>query len=66
MSPAELDLLIQGAFIYQAPDGSRYATWSDMSKFGVKPVGRSGKLSADDLQTPASEVLARINAALAA
>jgi hypothetical protein len=65
MSPRELDMLIQGAFIYERADGSRYASWSNFEKFGVKPIGRSGKLSAEDLQTPASEVLERINEDLA-
>ena len=65
MTPRELDLLLQGAFIYQRADGSRYASWHNYERFGVDPIGRSGKLTAEDLQTPASEVLERINQGLA-
>lgn len=66
MTPAQLDLLVNGAFIYERPDGSRYATWSNMARFGVDAVSRSGPLTADDLAHPATEVLARINEGLGA
>jgi hypothetical protein len=66
MTPAELDILLNGAFIYERPDGSRYAAWSSLGKFGVDHVGRSGALSQADIQRPASEVLADINSGLAA
>jgi hypothetical protein len=66
MTPRELDLLIQGAYLYERPDGTRYASWSDFTRFGVEPYGRSGKLTAQDIQTPASVVLERINAGLIA
>lgn len=66
MSPAELDVLANGAFIYEHPDGSRYATWGNLRKFGVYHVARSGALTAADLQKPASEVLAEINKRIAA
>lgn len=66
MTPRELDLIMGGAFIYQRADGSRYATWTNMEKFGVRHIARSGPLTAEDLATPSSEVLARINEGLAA
>ena len=66
MTPAELDIVMNGAFIYRRPDGSRYAMWGNMEKFGIKPIARSGALTSADLAMPASEVLVRINKDLAA
>lgn len=66
MSPAELDVLMQGAFICQRPDGTKYATWSRPRSWERVSFTRSGPLTAADLQRPASEVLADLNKGLAA
>jgi hypothetical protein len=66
MSPAELDIVLNGAFICERPDGTRYAVWSRPPEWARVTFTRSGPLSEADLQTPASEVLAALNAKLAA
>jgi hypothetical protein len=40
MTPKMLDYVVNGAkvFIYKRPDGSKYATVHDFSKFGLKEM----------------------------
>ena len=40
MSPKQMDYVLNGAkvFVYQRPDGTRYATVHDFSRFGVEEV----------------------------
>lgn len=65
MTPAELDILLNGAFIYEALDGTRYASWSyKLRDYGCKMVGRTGALTDADLARPSTDVLADLNAAI--
>jgi hypothetical protein len=66
MTPAELDLVMGGAFIFRRADGTKFATLSrKLAEYGGELIGRAGALTEADLQTPATEYLARINGELA-
>jgi hypothetical protein len=46
MTPAQLDLIIQGLFIYEAADGTTYKSHDyKLRDYGVNCVGRTGPLS---------------------
>jgi len=60
MSPAELDIVLNGAFICERPDGTRYAQWSRPPGWTNTPFTRSGPLTAADLERPSVDVLADI------
>lgn len=65
VTPHQLDILMNGAFIYERPDGSRYASLDyKLREYGIPCVGRTGKMSETDIHGPPSEYLARCNASL--
>ena len=67
MTPAQLDILLNGAFVYQRSDGTEYASFDyAMQKLGVRCLRRTGPLSAEDLRRTPDQVLARLNQELAA
>jgi hypothetical protein len=67
MTPWQVDIARKGAFIYERPDGSRYASFDYKPRdWGIPCVGRTADILPVDLQVPASEYLARCNAILAA
>jgi hypothetical protein len=67
MTPAQLDLITNGAFIYRRADGSRYASLDyRLRDLGIELVGRSGPLTADDLSKPAGDLIDRLNLEFAA
>ncbi len=60
MSPAQLDLLIQGFFIYERADGTRYLSADyKLKDLGVLCLGRSGGLTQEDLQGTVAEAIER-------
>jgi hypothetical protein len=49
MTPAQLDLLLNGLFIYEGPDGSLYKSHDyKLCDYGVKCVGRTGRLTDEE------------------
>ena len=67
MTPRQLDIARKGAFIYERPDGTRYASFDYKPRdWGVPCVGRTGDHWPVDLNEPASIYLERCNDALAA
>lgn len=67
MTPAQLDIILNGAFIYERKDGSRFASFDyKLGDWGVKRAGRTGALTEADLSRPSSDVLADLNATLSA
>lgn len=67
MTPAQLDLLLNGAFIYADRHGKPFASFDyKLRDFGMTLLRRSGPLSDADLQCKPDEILARLNQDLAA
>lgn len=65
MSPAELDLALNGFFIYARADGTRYVSSSyKLRDYGIECVGRTGPLTDEDLQGTVAEAVARHDAIL--
>lgn len=66
MTPTQLDIVLNGAFIYRASDGKLFASFDyRLGKYGAELVRRSGPLSESDLSRSSTDVLADHNAALA-
>jgi hypothetical protein len=59
MSPWLLDLILSGLFIYERADGSTYTSHDyKLRDYGVKCVGRTGRMSEEDIKALLDELSA--------
>ena len=67
MTPAQLDILFNGAFIYQRPDGTSFASIDyKLGDYGMKLLRRAGKMTEADLAGSVADYLARLDREAAA
>ncbi len=66
MTPVQLDLVLNGAFIYEASDGRPFASIDyKLRDYGVKLLRRAGPMTEADFAGDVAAYLARVNETIA-